>query len=168
MARPSCQEPRQFFRTSLPLERGSNRRNRLGSICDAPVVVRVYVVRHAEAAPGHPDELRTLTPEGHGQAQSLADRLAEEDLDAVLSSPLLRARQTAEPIARAAGVPAEADQRLAPGADSERVRSAVAGRGGVVVVVGHQPDCSEVLAGLGGPPGAAFPPAGVHAVDVEL
>ncbi|MBD0337657.1 MAG: hypothetical protein ICV67_00005, partial [Thermoleophilia bacterium] len=56
--------------------------------------------------------------------------------------------------------------RLAPGADPDDVRSAVAGRGEAVVVVGHQPDCGRVAAALAGGPEPAFPPAGLVEVDV--
>lgn len=132
-----------------------------------PRVTRVYVLRHAEAAPGHPDELRPLTPAGREQARAVAQRLADQELSAVLTSPLLRARETAARVARAAGLPVEVEERLAPGADAEAVRAAVAGRGGAVVVVGHQPDCGEIVAALGGPPDPHFPPGGVHTVDVE-
>src|SRR3954462_11506561 len=92
--------------------------------------VRLFVVRHAEAAPGDPDELRPLTDGGRAAARALADRFAGRDLDAVLSSPLLRARETAEAIARAAGVTAEPDERLAPGAGGEAVRGAGGRPGG--------------------------------------
>jgi phosphohistidine phosphatase len=129
-------------------------------------VARIYVVRHAEAAPGHPDEARGLTAAGEAQARALGARLAAEAPDAVVSSPLLRARQTAEQIGLAAGVGVEVEDRLAPGADADAVLAAVAGRGERVVVVGHQPDCGEVVAALGGEPAADFPPAGVHTLDV--
>ena len=112
--------------------------------------MRLFVVRHAEAAPGDPDELRPLTDAGRAAARALGDRLAEHGLDAVLSSPLLRARETAEAIARPAGLVAEPDERLAPGADADTVREAVAGRGDTVVTVGHQPDCSEIVLALSG------------------
>ena len=53
--------------------------------------MRLVIVRHAEAGPGTPDELRTLTPAGRDQARELGRRLRDEGLepDAVLSSPLL-------------------------------------------------------------------------------
>ncbi|HVR13641.1 MAG TPA: histidine phosphatase family protein, partial [Gaiellaceae bacterium] len=104
--------------------------------------MRVYLVRHAEAEPGEPDELRTLTPHGRWQAKELGERLARRGIrpEVVLSSPLLRARQTAEAIATEAGVAAEPEERLAPGATADDVRAVVAGRGDTVVVVGHQPD----------------------------
>jgi len=121
--------------------------------------MRLVLVRHAEAAPGSPDELRTLTPEGREQARALGERLRAGGLlpDAVLSSPLLRARETAA--ALDLGEP-EPDERLAPGATVESVREAVAGRGDVVLVVGHQPDCGQIAAALTGEE-PRFPPAGV-------
>jgi phosphohistidine phosphatase SixA len=112
--------------------------------------MRLFLVRHAEAAPGEPDELRPLTPAGRNVARDLGVRLASERPDAVVSSPLLRARETAEQIARAAGLTAEADDRLAPGASADDVQAAIAGRGERVIAVGHQPDCSAIVLALTG------------------
>jgi phosphohistidine phosphatase len=112
--------------------------------------VRLFLVRHAEAAPGEPDALRPLTDEGRATARALAQRLAHEPIDAVLSSPLLRARETASAIARAARLEAEPDDRLAPGATAETLRAALADRGETVVVVGHNPDCAEIALELTG------------------
>jgi phosphohistidine phosphatase len=112
--------------------------------------MRLILVRHAEAAAGEPDDLRPLTPAGRETARALGARLAAERPDAVLASPLLRARETAAAIAEAAGVEAEPDERLAPGATADGVRSAAAGRGETVVAVGHQPDCSEIVLTLTG------------------
>ena len=110
----------------------------------------MIVVRHAKAAPGDPDDLRPLTEQGREAARMLGELLAERRPDAVVSSPLLRARETAEPIARAAGVEIHADDRLAPGATVADLSSAVSGQGHVVVVVGHQPDCGEIVLALTG------------------
>jgi phosphohistidine phosphatase SixA len=127
--------------------------------------VLLYLVRHAEAAPGEPDELRALTPAGREVARALGEQLAGERLDAVLTSPLLRARETAEAIAKASGLEAEADERLAPGATVDDVRAAVAGRGERVAVVGHQPDCSLIATAVSGvDPG--FPAGGVARLDL--
>jgi phosphohistidine phosphatase len=130
--------------------------------------MRLFLVRHAEAAPGDPDELRTLTPHGRWQAQDLGQRFTRRGIrpEAVLSSPLLRARQTAGAIAAEAGVRVEPDERLAPGATAEDVRAAVAGRGETVVVVGHQPDCGQIAAAISGEAAPAFPAAGV--CELEL
>jgi phosphohistidine phosphatase SixA len=112
--------------------------------------MRLFLVRHAEAAPGEPDELRPLTPAGRAVARDLGERLATEQPEAVVSSPLLRARETAEQIARAAGLTPETDDRLAPGATAEDAQAAVAGRGATVIAVGHQPDCSAITLELTG------------------
>lgn len=127
--------------------------------------MRLVIVRHAEAGPGSPDELRTLTPRGRDQARELGRLLRAQGLapDAVVSSPLLRAHETAA--ALGLGEPT-LDERLAPGATPADVRDAAAGRGDTVVVVGHQPDCGEAVSELAGGPAPPFPPCG-HAL-VEL
>jgi phosphohistidine phosphatase len=112
--------------------------------------MRIFLVRHAEAASGEPDELRPLTAEGKAAARDLAEKLAAHKPDAVVCSPLLRARETADLIARAAGIEAEPEEKLAPGAGVTDLSAAVSGRGGTVVVVGHQPDCSEIVLALTG------------------
>jgi phosphohistidine phosphatase len=127
--------------------------------------VRIFLVRHAEAAPGEPDALRPLTPAGQSAARELAAQLASEKLDAVLSSPLLRARQTADQIAHAADLTVEVDERLAPGATVDDVREAVSGRGETVVTVGHQPDCSEIYLDLTGE-GRKFAPGAMAVVEL--
>jgi phosphohistidine phosphatase len=127
--------------------------------------VRVYLVRHAEAAPGEPDELRRLTRAGRDAARGLGERLAGEQPSAVVSSPLLRARETADLIARACTLEATTDESLAPGATTEGLRDAARDKGDTVIAVGHQPDCSEIVFELTGRE-ASFPPAGV--VELEL
>jgi phosphohistidine phosphatase len=130
--------------------------------------LRLYLVRHAEAAPGEPDDLRPLTPAGHEAARALGARLAAEGVlvDAVLTSPLLRARETGAELGRPLGVEPEPDERLAPGATVDDVRDVVVGRGETVVVVGHQPDCGELVAELTGGPAPPFPPAGLAVLEL--
>ena len=128
--------------------------------------MRLVLVRHAAAADGAPDELRALTPEGREQARALAAELAGERPDAVLTSPLLRARETGEELARATGAPAQPDERLKPGATAQDVRAAVAGQGRDVVLVGHQPDCGRIAAELTGGEEPPFPAAGMVVIDL--
>jgi len=127
--------------------------------------MRLVIVRHAEAEPGEPDEMRALTAEGRAQAEELGRRLRGEGIvaDAVLTSPLLRARQTAAALGLGRPEPHEA---LLPGATADGVCEAVAGRGETVVIVGHQPDCGQIAAALGDGTEPRFPPAGVHVVDL--
>ena len=126
-------------------------------------------MRHAEAEEGEPDELRALTARGRGAASELGRRLADDGvrLDAVLTSPLLRARQTGAALASPAGAGVEPDERLAPGATAEDVRAVVAGHGDTVAVVGHQPDCGQIAAALGVDPAPPFPPLGWAVIDVS-
>jgi phosphohistidine phosphatase SixA len=120
--------------------------------------VRVYLCRHAEAAAGDPDELRELTEAGREQARALGERLAAlpSPPRAVLSSPLVRARQTAEEIAAATGAELRVEPALGPGATPVGLRGAVRGAAAPVATVGHQPDCSQIaLALTGADPGFA-------------
>jgi phosphohistidine phosphatase len=124
--------------------------------------VLVFLVRHAHAEAGDPDELRPLSQRGLDEAQALAERLADHETPprAVLTSPLLRARQTAEAVAGATGAGLRVEECLLPGATADGLREAITGLEGPVVAVGHQPDCSEIALELtGSDPG--FPPAGV-------
>jgi phosphohistidine phosphatase len=130
--------------------------------------VLVFLVRHAHAESGEPDEGRELDERGRGEARAVADRLASHETPPtlVLTSPLLRARQTAAAIAATAGVELRPDERLAPGATAEDVRSVVAGEEGPVALVGHQPDCSEIARELtGSDPG--FPTGGSFELDLD-
>ncbi len=128
--------------------------------------MRLLIVRHAEAAPGDPDELRPLTPRGREQARALGERLRADGLvpDAILTSPLLRARETAA--AFELGTP-KIDERLAPGASPDDVREAARGRGETVLVVAHQPDCGRAAAALAGTPEPAFPPCGLAVIELR-
>ena len=60
----------------------------------------LYVIRHGDPC-YNPD---SLTPKGHRQAEALARRFSLTGLDKVFSSPLLRARQTAQPTCELLGL----------------------------------------------------------------
>lgn len=61
----------------------------------------LYIIRH-----GHPDYTTdTLTERGWAQAESVGRRIASARIDRIFSSPMGRARQTAEPAARLLGLP---------------------------------------------------------------
>lgn len=124
--------------------------------------MRLILVRHAEAAPGDPDELRPLTAAGHEAARALGERLAGANVDIILTSPLLRARETGADLGFGEPEPLE---ELSPGATAEDLKAATAGRGETVVVVGHQPDCSEIVQELTGRK-VPFAPGAVFEVDL--
>jgi phosphohistidine phosphatase len=131
--------------------------------------MRLYLVRHAEAAPGEPDELRPLTEGGREQARALGKRLVSEDAApaVILTSPLLRARETGDELARAFDLESIPDERLAPGTSVDDVREAIEGRGNQVVVVGHQPDCGQIAAALTGGPEPRFPAGGFVVLELD-
>ncbi|MDQ3876307.1 MAG: phosphohistidine phosphatase SixA [Actinomycetota bacterium] len=131
--------------------------------------MQLYLVRHAEAESGEPDEERRLTQAGREQARALGRRLAEEGVsaDALLTSPLVRARETAAALGAALGIEPEPDERLRPGATSQGVREAVRARGERVVVVAHQPDCGLIAGELAATDPPPFPPAGVVRVELD-
>jgi phosphohistidine phosphatase len=60
--------------------------------------MKLYFLRHAEAADGPDDAARPLTPKGRQQSRAVGQFLEEAGVkfDAAYSSPLVRARQTAE------------------------------------------------------------------------
>jgi phosphohistidine phosphatase len=129
--------------------------------------VRLFLIRHAKAQPGEPDEARPLAEKGVEQARRLGVTLSLHPTPpaVVLTSPLLRARQTAQAVAEATGAELRVDERIGPGATADSLRTAVAGLAGPVAAVGHQPDCSEIaLALTGADPG--FPTAGM--LELEL
>jgi phosphohistidine phosphatase len=135
--------------------------------------MQLYLVRHAQAAPGQPDELRPLTRDGREQARRLGERLREEGVRAgvVLTSPLLRARETGQLIARELGAEVAVAEELAPGATPDSLARLVCEArrpsDGVVIAVGHQPDCSRIAAALTGGPEPPFPPAGSLAIPIS-
>lgn len=131
--------------------------------------MRLYLVRHADAEPGEPDELRELSGTGREQARTLGERLRGEgaEVDAILTSPLLRARQTGAVVGRVLGVEPEPDDRLAPGATTDDLRAALEDRGDHVVTIGHQPDCGRIAAELTGGPEPDFPAAGLAVLDLD-
>lgn len=129
--------------------------------------MRVYLCRHAQAAAGEPDESRELTPVGLEQARALGVRLAGLPVPPrlVLTSPLVRARQTGAEVARVTGATVRVEETLAPGATAAALIDVLTGEEGPVATVGHQPDCSEIaLALIGRDPG--FPVAGM--ADLEI
>ena len=91
-------------------------------------------------------------------------------VDALLTSPLTRSRQTAEIAAAALGCADRLadDQRLAHGFDRKRLAAIVADHPGArtVMLVGHEPDLSATIAQLTGA-SVTVKKAGVARVDVD-
>ncbi|GEN83547.1 phosphoglycerate mutase [Sporosarcina luteola] len=71
----------------------------------------IYVVRHCSAEGQDPNA--DLTAEGVMQAEKLASFFKDVEVDRIVTSPFVRARMTAEPIADLKGFYYEEDSRLA-------------------------------------------------------
>ena len=119
--------------------------------------MEIYLLRHAHA--GNPDQWagddaeRPLSAKGRKQAERLGRFLAERGFrpDAVVASPKVRAYQTAELVAAPLKARVETDQRLAGFLDVALLAEVVEDAGGDrVMLVGHDPDFSELAAALAG------------------
>jgi phosphohistidine phosphatase len=140
--------------------------------------VELYLVRHAPAAERGsewPDDaLRPLTAEGRKSFQKAVKGLSAADvkIDLVLTSPLVRCRETADLLA--AGLrpkpriqPVDA---LAPGGGASAVIAEVSrvAKGTRIALVGHEPDLGKLAAhllGLKQPP--EFKKGGACRIDVS-
>ena len=142
--------------------------------------MRLILVRHAEAVGVGQDGVRTdfdrhLTPHGHATARKLTDKLRRLGVrvHAVVSSPLVRARQTAAPLLELAPAGAELAtcDELAPDSHKpKKVAAAIEAVGAsAVIAVGHLPDIAFFagwLIGSGGS-GVAFDKGSAALVDVS-
>jgi phosphohistidine phosphatase len=124
--------------------------------------VRIYLVRHGDAVPEEEagsDRDRWLSPRGREATRVLGRLLREQAVapDAILSSPLPRAVQTAELLASSLDyLGAISSLRcLEPAAQPRVAASAIVAAGAAVLVVSHEPAISAIGAFLLGLP--AFP-----------
>jgi phosphohistidine phosphatase len=121
---------------------------------------QLWLLRHAEAEPHgvRVDFDRRLTARGEQQARAAGIAMArlQASFDAVLFSPRVRARQTAELAAEGIGDGARALLSVHPplggGFDAAQALEAIASVAGEprVLLVGHEPDLSGVVADLTG------------------
>jgi 8-oxo-dGTP diphosphatase len=124
-------------------------------------VIALHLLRHAHA--GDPerwtgdDALRPLSDKGRRQAERLGRLLAayDEAPDLFITSPKVRAAQTAELVAAAVGADVVVDQRLGYGLDADVATTVLlthATDADRPCLVGHDPDFSELLGELLGLP----------------
>lgn len=125
--------------------------------------MRVTLIRHAEAGDDAPrDEARALTSRGRGDARRMGRALARRgiELDLLVTSPLVRAIQTAEIVAAAVDYRArvEVSDLLVPEGAASRVLGFLKALGEAVgrgepdnrsiALVAHEPILSAVAAAL--------------------
>lgn len=115
----------------------------------------LYFLRHGDAGKKEswqgPDSERPLSEEGIDQARATASVLAalKPGITLILSSPFVRARQTAEILAQAMDPRAELrdDDRLAPGFGRDEAAELIRENAGIaaMMLVGHEPDFSRAI-----------------------
>jgi phosphohistidine phosphatase len=110
----------------------------------------LVVAPHGDAADGSPDSERPLTDAGREQARAVGAALKAlgVKLDACLTSPKLRAAESARIVCEQLGVEPQLEPKLAGGPiDAEAL---AAGLGDEVLLVGHDPDFSMAVHSLTG------------------
>jgi len=138
-------------------------------------VIELHFLRHAHAGDPEawtgPDEARPLSDKGEKQADRLGAFLAGVGFkpDAIITSPKLRAAQTAEIVARHLDIQISFDDRLAGAFEVETLETLLRDAGDPVrpVVVGHDPDFSDVLAELSGATQLPMPKGALARIDIE-
>lgn len=129
----------------------------------------LLLLRHGLAEPrqeGRADAPRALTAAGRRRCAAVLERLRQRGLaaDRLLSSPLVRARQTAELAVQAELAPSlELAEDLAPGGSSLpqlalwlAALPACASRRPRLLLVGHEPDLGDLASALIGAPAGAI------------
>jgi phosphohistidine phosphatase len=110
----------------------------------------IYLLRHGDAEDGNGDDAaRRLTPKGERQSEVAGRALAilGTEIDACLTSPKVRAAETARLACQALGLESEVTQELRGGPFDSLDLSA--GRGNALLV-GHEPDFSSEVGRLTG------------------
>jgi phosphohistidine phosphatase len=116
----------------------------------------LHLLRHAHAGDPAtwegPDDTRPLSDKGRAQAERLGKFLARVGFgaDAIVSSPKRRALETAEIVAGHLGTEVTVDDRLVGGVDLAALEAVLEALGNPArpMLVGHDPDFSELLATL--------------------
>jgi len=117
--------------------------------------MNLFLLRHGiavelEVAGLATDAARPLTPTGRRQLRHTINAWQAMALrcDVILSSPLVRARQTAEMAAKELEAPLTFAEELKPGGNVEKLVQKITGLKSSpknVLLVGHEPDLSQLL-----------------------
>jgi phosphohistidine phosphatase len=135
--------------------------------------VRLVLLRHATAAPrgssDHPDSERPLVPEGEAEARHAGRALRRLGMARIpiVTSPFARAAGTARLAAAELESEVKVDPALEPGFGPDELRRLVRGRNDdALLLVGHDPDFSELVGALSGAR-VRLPKCGAAAIDLE-
>jgi phosphohistidine phosphatase len=135
----------------------------------------LHLIRHADAGDPEawtgPDAARPLSEKGRAQAERLGVFLADHDFraDAVITSPKLRASQTAEIVAGHLGVVVTTDARLGDPLDLATLDAVLTDAADPErpMLYGHDPDFSDLLADLCGASNAPMRKGALARIEVD-
>jgi phosphohistidine phosphatase len=110
----------------------------------------LWLLRHGDAADGSPDAERPLTKKGEkqGRRAGIALKALGVPMDACLTSPKVRAAETARLACEPLGIEPQLEPKLAGGPFDGQALAA--GLGDNVLLVGHDPDFSMAVHALTG------------------
>lgn len=138
--------------------------------------MQLLFLRHGPAEPKNgwrgEDEERPLTAQGRLLVSEVACSLPKQRTlpELIVTSPLARARQTAEIVGECLGLTEEilVDKRLAPGFGQKQLEKVLRDHGecGVLMLVAHDPDVSELVRDLTGAGRLSVRKGGLAQVDV--
>jgi phosphohistidine phosphatase len=134
--------------------------------------MKLYFLRHGEADWPNwtkSDDERPLTERGKKEMKKVAAFLErmEVSLDQIVTSPLPRAKQTAEIVAGRFKMKLREDEKLEPGFDRARLKRLLEKYpGDHIMIVGHEPDFTKTIAALTGA-SLKLSKAGIALVDLD-
>lgn len=107
----------------------------------------IFLARHGEKADAGRDP--GLTPQGQQRARHIAAMLGQSGVEAIFSTPVARALQTAQPLAQQLGLAVQPYDAAMPKLLVEKVKAL----SGAVLVIGHSNTLPELVQLFGGAPG---------------
>jgi phosphohistidine phosphatase len=136
--------------------------------------LRLHLLRHAHAGDAFDwiddDALRPLTSKGRKQSERLGRFLERHGVrpDVIVSSPKVRALQTAEIVAATLGMTVRRDERLAEGFSKSQLWAMLDELGArEPMLVGHDPDLSMLLEYLVDADGISMRKASLATIDMQ-
>jgi phosphohistidine phosphatase len=136
--------------------------------------LRLHLLRHAHAGDAFQwvgdDELRPLTKKGRRQSERLGTFLEFHGMrpDVIVSSPLVRAQQTAEIVAATLGMTIRIDRRLGGGFGKSELWATLDELGArEPMLVGHDPDLSMLLSYLIDAAGVSMKKGALATIDLR-
>lgn len=138
-------------------------------------MTHLHLLRHAHAgdstAWAGPDATRPLTDKGRSQAERLGRFLGDLGFspDLIASSPKVRSLQTAEIVADILGLAVRVDDRLGDPLEIGTLEAILADHGDPTtpVLVGHDPDFTDLVAMLCGAAGVPMRKGSLARIEVD-